>query len=432
MWLVTAFWAMNSSFAPSNDQLYLNYIERYKDIAIQEMQRTGIPASIKLAQAIQESGAGTSELAQNANNHFGIKCASDWTGPTYYRKDDDYNDDNELIESCFRAYSSPEQSFIEHSAFLQRPRYSTLFQLNPTDYKAWARGLQNAGYATDQTYATRLIDLIERFHLDQYDKKGAGANDHPIVVVPAPTPKPTPVNQGYFVENDVKYIMALPNEPLSNIAARTGTSVNELLDYNDNFQGADQYLSGNARIYLQPKRDFYRGRQKYHVVKNGETMFDISQQYALKLDKLYDRNRMAPGTQPTPNEEIKLRGSKVKTAPRLASEATASSNQDPGYLFEEPIVSKPQPTKDPVPSLPNTPPADTSQQQDTSFDTDPFEKPTTTPSPTPTPEIQYHIVKAGDTLWNISQRYGTTVDQLKQWNHLTSNTINLGMQLRVK
>lgn len=139
------------------------YIAQYKDIAIAEMNLYGIPASIKLAQAILESGSGNSELASRSNNHFGIKCAGGWLGRTTYHRDDNPND-------CFRVYEHPEQSFRDHSEFLLRPRYARLFELDKNDYKGWAHGLKAAGYATNPRYADLLIDLIERYGLDQYDR----------------------------------------------------------------------------------------------------------------------------------------------------------------------------------------------------------------------------------------------------------------------
>jgi len=140
-----------------------DYIAQYKDIAIAEMNKYGIPASIKLAQALLESGNGNSYLAREANNHFGIKCGGVWKGKSVTRPDDRIND-------CFRVYDSPQQSFRDHSEFLLRPRYAALFKLDKNDYKGWARGLKAAGYATNPRYPDLLIEMIERYHLDQYDR----------------------------------------------------------------------------------------------------------------------------------------------------------------------------------------------------------------------------------------------------------------------
>lgn len=146
------------------------YMERYKFIAKEEMKRAGIPASIKMAQGIMESMAGRSELAINANNHFGIKCKSNWPGQTYFYKDDDRDSIGNLVQSCFRVYSSPEESYFDHSEFLKnRTRYKSLFELDITDYKSWAQGLRKCGYATDPSYALKLVQTIEKYNLNLLD-----------------------------------------------------------------------------------------------------------------------------------------------------------------------------------------------------------------------------------------------------------------------
>jgi flagellum-specific peptidoglycan hydrolase FlgJ len=153
------------------EKVKLNYINEYKDIAIAEMYRTGIPASIILAQGLLESQSGTSDLAINANNHFGIKCKSYWQGSTYFHKDDDYDKNGNIIKSCFRYYDSPLESYVDHSNFLvQSPNYSNLFNLPKDDFAAWAWGLKKSGYATDKMYAVKLIKLIQEFQLYKYDE----------------------------------------------------------------------------------------------------------------------------------------------------------------------------------------------------------------------------------------------------------------------
>ncbi len=140
----------------------LTYIDLYKEIAVSQMNANGIPASIILAQGILESGNGNSELARFANNHFGIKCTTDWNGKIYYKDDDQKND-------CFRVYKTPQESFKDHSTFLKRKRYSALFELDKNDYKNWAIGLKQAGYATNPKYPELLIGIIDRYKLYQYD-----------------------------------------------------------------------------------------------------------------------------------------------------------------------------------------------------------------------------------------------------------------------
>ncbi len=146
------------------------YVQTYKDVAIIEMHRRGVPASIKLAQAILESRSGTSTFALSSNNHFGIKCKKHWQGETYYQKDDDKDEQGNLLESCFRSYDRVLESYVDHSNFLaQRENYTSLFFLSRTDYKGWAHGLKRCGYATDPQYAEKLISIIEREDLAQYD-----------------------------------------------------------------------------------------------------------------------------------------------------------------------------------------------------------------------------------------------------------------------
>jgi flagellum-specific peptidoglycan hydrolase FlgJ len=217
--------------AINNYQSYtsLQYIERFKAIAIQEMNLYGIPASITLAQGLYESGSGNSELARNANNHFGIKCTSDWKGKSYYKDDDNKND-------CFRVYDRPEDSFRDHSNFLKRKNYAHLFELDKNDYQGWAYGLKAAGYATNPKYPQLLIGIIQKYNLDQYDRpegevqkikredrvftqidKNIGkANQDSIV-------QATPGNKLYTVQT---------GDTLYNISKRFGLTVDELKSLN--------------------------------------------------------------------------------------------------------------------------------------------------------------------------------------------------------
>jgi Mannosyl-glycoprotein endo-beta-N-acetylglucosaminidase len=158
------------------------YIQRFSKLAVQEMQRSGIPASVKLAQAMLESGAGKGKLATMGNNHFGIKCKDDWTGSTFYTQDDDY-ENGRLINSCFRKYDTPEESYRDHTNFLMRnkSRYKKLFDLNLSDYKGWAEGLKMYGYATDEAYSIKLIDIIEKHNLMQFDAETADNLPQPSV-----------------------------------------------------------------------------------------------------------------------------------------------------------------------------------------------------------------------------------------------------------
>lgn len=209
----------------------LAYIERYKGIAIEEMNRYGIPASIKLAQALLESGNGNSYLAVNANNHFGIKCGGSWTGKSVTRPDDAVND-------CFRVYNDPEQSFKDHSQFLLRKRYENLFTLKKDDYKGWARGLKQAGYATNPRYPELLIDLIERYNLQQYD-----VAERPVEVIARAERVEEMIEEKTIAEpaeqkEEIKKPVAMQiyevraSDTLTNIANRFQTTVSRLKEIN--------------------------------------------------------------------------------------------------------------------------------------------------------------------------------------------------------
>jgi LysM repeat protein len=156
--------AANKANPNAKSYTTLNYIETFKTVAIEEMNKFGIPASITLAQGIIESGSGNSSLAKYANNHFGIKCTSDWKGKGYFKEDD-------KVDDCFRVYKDASESYKDHSEFLKRKRYSFLFELDKNDYKNWALGLKQAGYATNPKYPDLLISVIDRYQLYQYDQQ---------------------------------------------------------------------------------------------------------------------------------------------------------------------------------------------------------------------------------------------------------------------
>ena len=252
---------------------YKAYINKYKDLAIQQMERYDIPASITLAQALLESNAGQSELARESNNHFGIKCHK-WTGEKTY-KDDDERDD------CFRVYKSVSDSYEDHSLFLvSSARYASLFRLDPTDYVGWARGLKLAGYATNPDYADRLINLIESYSLDRFDSDSA-----PYVWVSdtdesAHTPK---------LANGLVYVVARQGDTMKGIAEEFGTSRYRLIRYNDLYRNYVP-VKGDV-IYLHRKN--WRAKKPYtqHVVREGESMYSISQLYGIRLNRLYQMNR---------------------------------------------------------------------------------------------------------------------------------------------
>lgn len=268
------------------------YILKYKDVAIREMKLYGIPASITLAQGILESGSGQSYLATNANNHFGIKCHTGWEGKRVYHDDDKKNE-------CFRAYKDPDESFRDHSLFLKnRSRYAPLFEESPTDYKAWAKGLKKAGYATNPKYPQLLIDLIERHELHKYDLDGYHANPHgeekliAVALINVST-------------NGIKYIEVGPNESLETISLKTEVKMKKLLKYND--LSWDAKVTEGQRLYTQPKRKKAAREFRYHKVEPGEDMHSISQKFGIRLEYLYERNNMKVGEQPKVGTTLYLR-----------------------------------------------------------------------------------------------------------------------------
>ena len=207
----------------------LQYIERFKAIAIQEMNLYGIPASITLAQGLYESGSGNSELAKNANNHFGIKCTSDWKGKSYYKDDDNKND-------CFRVYDRPEDSFRDHSNFLKRKNYAHLFELDKNDYQGWAYGLKSAGYATNPKYPQLLIGIIQKYNLDQYDRP-----EGEVQKIKREDRVLTQIDQNIGKANQDSVVQATPGnklytvqtgDTLYNISKRFGLTVDELKTLN--------------------------------------------------------------------------------------------------------------------------------------------------------------------------------------------------------
>lgn len=307
----------------------VNYINTYRDIAVSEMKRTGVPASITLAQGMVESDYGRSTLARTANNHFGIKCHNGWTGPTVRHHDDRRND-------CFRKYRSPQESFYDHSDFLKTGvRYSSLFNLDPTDYKAWARGLKKAGYATDPRYDELLINKIEEYKLYEYDRNYAAAGVKPDSSTAASKPVSSgekgalkPVEQkeekaeeemGTFgavmariprimERNRVQYLIVKEGETREKIESEFNLFRWELPRYNE--LNENFIVSQGQILYLEPKRDKAEPGKEFHYAAEGETMYDISQQYAVRLKSLLEMNRMSDGQQPVKGQKIWLRETK--------------------------------------------------------------------------------------------------------------------------
>lgn len=278
---------------------YQNYINQYKDLAIEEMKRYHIPASITLAQGLLESGAGMSDLARKGNNHFGIKC-HDWTGRTTYHDDD-------ARQECFRAYDNVYESYEDHSRFLARnSRYSRLFKLSRTDYKGWARGLKECGYATNPRYAQKLIEIIELYKLYVYDRatsydkfmarrSGAGTSTTETLLHPI------------HLYNKNYWIVARDGDTFKKIGKEIGISYRDIARYNE--RDKNDVLHAGDIIYLKKKqkRAEKRFKDHPHVVQAGESMYDIAQKYGIRLKSLYKMNHLTPDYQIRVGDSLRVR-----------------------------------------------------------------------------------------------------------------------------
>lgn len=297
------------------------YVEKYKHLAIADQDIYGIPASIKMAQALLESDCGNSRLALQGNNHFGIKCKRDWTGETILHDDDD-------LQECFRKYPSVEESFRDHSEFLDKSaRYQSLFELDPTDYKGWANGLKDCGYATNPRYAEMLIDLIERNELyrldsedsgrkvaeqlfhgvepEQIDIPAAGAGvgsrvDVDSYMVSANRLGDHPV----FYNNSSEFVIARAGETYESIAGLTGRNARKLRKFND--AGAGYQPAEGEQVYIHPKAGRSNNGKVLHIGKRGETLRFVSQVYGIKLGKLARINRIDADATLNEGQQIRL------------------------------------------------------------------------------------------------------------------------------
>jgi len=318
VFLMTVLVSMTAEAQTGVSNRRLDYFQRYSGLAMEEMSRSGVPASITLAQGALESGDGMSRLAVQANNHFGIKCHDDWSGKTI-KHDDDRNNE------CFRKYKSVEESFRDHSDFLnEKSRYASLFALDPIDYKGWAKGLKKAGYATSAGYDNALIRIIEEYNLQQYDLLALNGMNF------------RPGSEGFLASvsshdirenNRVKYVVAKAGETFQSLASEMEKLEWELPRYND-LTPYDSLSEGQV-IYVQPKRNKAEAGKKTHVVKAGESMYDISQLYAVKLDRLYEMNRIPYGTEPKAGAILQLRKSvRTGTVVPVVSEPVRESGDD--------------------------------------------------------------------------------------------------------
>lgn len=292
----------------SQNEAYRAYILKYEGLAVDQMNRYGIPASITLAQGLLESAAGQSYLARKANNHFGIKTGGTWTGP-YVVKDDDYAGEH------FRSYRNVHESYEDHSLFLKnRKRYASLFTLSPTDYKGWARGLKAAGYATNPQYAERLIELIERYGLHKYDlpyskkriNESLAGNSNSATTT---SHLPGNTSERYTIRrcNGNYYVVATANDTYASIAKWAGVRERTLRKYNEVPRKAP--LSPGEIVFLEKKRTKAARsmRKKVHIVKSGESLHDIAQYYGMRVKTLYKNNRLPDNYSPSVGDALRIR-----------------------------------------------------------------------------------------------------------------------------
>ncbi|HEX5653937.1 MAG TPA: glucosaminidase domain-containing protein, partial [Chitinophagaceae bacterium] len=286
-----------------------NYIEEYRELAIAEMQRTGVPAAIKLAQGIHETMAGTSPLVIKSNNHFGIKCKSNWSGASVSHDDDARGE-------CFRKYPTALDSYRDHSNFLKgSQRYASLFQLDPMDYQAWAYGLKKAGYATNPRYPGIIIKLVEEYNLQDYTliamgkrqpgdwslaKKQETAEPEKVEAIQAVLKTETPViiqpayPEGEFRINETRVIFARKGVSYLSLAQQYNISLARLFEFND--MRPSEMTAFDQLVYLQRKRK--TGNEEFHVVKPGETLQSIAQVQAIRLESLQEYNYLKNDMQP--------------------------------------------------------------------------------------------------------------------------------------
>lgn len=310
------------------------YIDTYKDIAIAEELRTGVPAAITLAQGIHETGAGTSDLVISSNNHFGIKCKSNWAGPAVYHDDDAKGE-------CFRKYENPVDSYKDHSDFLRnRPYYTALFSLDPTDYEAWAYGLKKAGYATNPRYPQILIKLIKDYGLQEYtltaleirQKDPSGitwANGATSLKSESSFNARTEERKstftggmksypsGVFHINDTKVTFITKGTSYLKVAEENRVSLSRLFDYNE-MRPADVAAEDHL-LYLQRKKK--TGANEFHVVSEGETLDRIAQVEGMRLESLLEFNMLRPGMQPRTGERLYLK-TKAPISPKVVTNTT--------------------------------------------------------------------------------------------------------------
>jgi LysM repeat protein len=395
--LAIAFLFLGLTSRSQDNATIQNYINTYRAVAITEEQRTGVPASIKLAQGIHETLAGTSDLVVKSNNHFGIKCKDTWRGESVSHDDDARGE-------CFRKYNSPMDSYRDHSDFLRgSTRYASLFNLDPLNYSAWAWGLKKAGYATNPKYPQIIIKLIEDYNLQDYTlialgKKPANEEifakntDEKKEIIPAAavvkieepvsgpniTIKNPQYPEGEFKINETRVIYAERGTSFLSIAQQFNIPLSRLFDFND--LSESESLAKDQLIYLQRKRK--TGNNEFHTVKPGETPYDIAQEEAIRMESLLEYNQLQTRMQPAIGQQLYLK-TKAPERPLLA--IGNDNSLKPGPL----------------------------------------------PVQTVTRETIAYKVQPKETIYSISKKYDIKIDDLVQWNQLTSYSLKPGQQLKI-
>ena len=315
--LMACSWSM---LAQSQNQTYLDYIATYRDMAIEQQRKYNVPAAITMAQGILESAAGQSELAKKAKNHFGVKCTSDWVGRTYYKDDDQVN-------SCFRVYAEVSDSYEDHSLFLTRKRYESLFALPIGDYKNWAYGLKACGYATDPHYPEKLIRIIEQYGLNEltFDtllvrsgavnpqdttwQEGDIQVDFTALAEDMPTPEMQDLQLFHNYQsgrcNGVRFIIAGPNETYASLASFLNMYERTLRKYNDALDGRE--LQEGDIVYIYAKKNRASRKTPYCYFREGDTAWSIAQRYGIKMKSLYKLNGIPYGVPLTTYQKLILR-----------------------------------------------------------------------------------------------------------------------------
>ncbi|SHF84022.1 glucosaminidase domain-containing protein [Flavisolibacter ginsengisoli] len=383
------------SFAQSTEVIQ-KYIDTYKDIAIEEMNRTGVPAAITLAQGIHETSAGQSDLVRKSNNHFGIKCKAEWSGPSVSHDDDARGE-------CFRKYDDPIDSYKDHSDFLRtRPHYAFLFNLDPTDYEAWAYGLKKAGYATNPRYPQILIKLIKDYNLEDYtlialnrktdnnnvvlvnNSTGKEGNNQSMQAVSIESIPPIQYPSGLFKINETKVVFIPKGTSYLKVAEENDISLARLFEFNDLHSSLD-IAQVDQLLFLQRKRK--KGANEYHIVMQGETLHDVAQNEGIRLESLLEYNFLKYGMQPKVGEKLFLQND----APAMPALVTDTPTPAPAYAKS------------------SSAPVIITQESKPIF----------------------HKVQSKETLYAISRKYDVTVEDIIKWNELQSNDLRTGQQLRI-